>query len=61
MVEPSSVSLLFTLTCNIDILLEKLTPQIGGVEFERHLLYTMPLGLGFHVNPVFFVNTLVVT
>ena len=44
-VESSSVSLLSTLTWGIDILFEKLTPQIG-TEFKKHFLHTMPLRLG---------------
>ena len=42
----SSAFLLLTLTWGIDILFEKLTPQKKGVEFEKHLLHTMSMGLG---------------
>ena len=31
------------------------------MEFEKHLLHTMPLGLGFHAKPVFFLKRFLVT
>ena len=45
----------------IDILFEKLTPQIGeGVEFEKHLLQTVSPVLGFQGKPVFFLKIFLV-
>ena len=43
------VFLLLTLTWVIHILFEKLTPLIR-IEFEKHILYTMSLGLGVSCN-----------
>ena len=42
----------------VDILFEKLTPQIGEeIEFEKHLLHTVSPELEFQIGmPVFFLK-----
>ena len=50
-----SVSLRLALIRGIDILFENSTPEIW-TEFKKHPLPIMPLGIGIHTKPVFFLN-----
>ena len=51
------VSLMLTLTWGVNILFEKLTPEVGVSIWKKTKLGTLCLwGCGFHAKPIFFLN-----
>ena len=52
---------MLTLSWGTDILFEKLKPETGEYEFEKHPLHCVSLlGWGFHAKPVFFISLVVI-